>query len=116
MITRLFFGITISFYNYIFLLINQTLRMNPTELINFFEKLIKNNLNISTMIWGPPGIGKSSIVSAAADKAGIDFIDLRLSQLAPTDLRGLPVPVHPEEEKKQGTSKWYPPEFLPREG
>ena len=68
------------------------------------------------MIWGAPGIGKSSIVSSAADKAGIDFIDLRLSQLAPTDLRGLPVPVHPEDDKKQGTSKWYPPEFLPREG
>ena len=53
------------------------------------------------MIWGPPGVGKSSIVSAAADKAGIDFIDLRLSQLAPTDLRGLPVPVHPEDEKNK---------------
>ena len=90
--------------------------MNPVELTDFIEKIISKNLNISTMIWGPPGIGKSSIVSAAADKAGIDFIDLRLSQLAPTDLRGLPVPVHPEDNKKQGTSKWYPPEFLPREG
>ena len=77
--------------------------MNPVELTDFIEKIISKNLNISTMIWGPPGIGKSSIVSSAADKAGIDFIDLRLSQLAPTDLRGLPVPVHPEDKKKQGT-------------
>ena len=60
--------------------------MNPVELIDFLEKLISKNLNISTMIWGPPGIGKSSIVAAAAEKASIDFIDLRLSQLAPTDL------------------------------
>ena len=90
--------------------------MNPKELINFLEKLISDNLNISTMIWGPPGIGKSSIVASAAKKARIDFIDLRLSQLAPTDLRGLPVPVHPEDNDKQGTSKWYPPEFLPKAG
>ena len=90
--------------------------MNPVELIDFLEKLISKNLNISTMIWGPPGIGKSSIVAAAAEKAGIDFIDLRLSQLAPTDLRGLPVPVHPNKGEEYGISKWYPPEFLPREG
>ena len=90
--------------------------MNPVELIDFLEKLISKNLNISTMIWGPPGIGKSSIVAAAAEKAGIDFIDLRLRQLAPTDLRGLPVPVHPNKGEEYGISKWYPPEFLPREG
>jgi len=90
--------------------------MYPSELINFLEKLISENLKISTMIWGPPGIGKSSIVSEAANKAGINFIDLRLSQLAPTDLRGLPVPVYPQNEQQQGTSKWYPPEFLPRDG
>ena len=83
--------------------------MNPEELISFLEKLISENMKISTMIWGPPGIGKSSIVSEAAKK-GIDFIDLRLSQLAPTDLRGLPVPVHPKDEKA-GTSKWYPQNF-----
>ena len=38
--------------------------------------LIINNLNISTMIWGPPGIGKSSIVSSAAEKAGIKRSDI----------------------------------------
>ncbi len=61
------------------------------------------------MIWGPPGIGKSSIVAQTAAAHGLDFIDLRLSQLAPTDLRGLPVP-------ENGISRWYPPEFLPRGG
>lgn len=61
------------------------------------------------MIWGPPGIGKSSIVGQIAQENDIDFVDVRLSQLAPTDLRGLPV-------AEDGISKWYPPEFLPRDG
>lgn len=61
------------------------------------------------MLWGPPGVGKSSIVAQTAQRYGIGFIDVRLSQLAPTDLRGLPVP-------ENGISKWYPPEFLPTEG
>ena len=64
---------------------------------------------LSTMIWGPPGIGKSSIVAQTAQIHGIGFTDVRLSQLAPTDLRGLPVP-------ENGISRWYPPEFLPRDG
>lgn len=61
------------------------------------------------MIWGPPGIGKSSIVSQITQQHNINFVDVRLSQLAPTDLRGLPV-------AEDGISKWYPPEFLPRDG
>ena len=36
-------------------------------------------------------------------------MDLRLSQLAPTDLRGLPV-------AEDGRSTWYPPNFLPQDG
>ena len=61
------------------------------------------------MIWGAPGIGKSSIVAQIARQQKMGFIDVRLSQLAPTDLRGLPV-------AQDGISKWYPPEFLPAEG
>lgn len=63
------------------------------------------------MIWGPPGIGKSSIVAQTAAKHGIAFIDVRLSQLAPTDLRGLPV-----ADADARLSRWFPPEFLPRTG
>ena len=63
------------------------------------------------MIWGAPGIGKSQTVAEVAREAKIELIDLRLSQLAPTDLRGLPVADH-----KERTARWYPPEFLPRGG
>jgi hypothetical protein len=83
--------------------------MTPNELKNYLSRLIDKNLQISTMIWGPPGIGKSSIVAQLTKEQEIDFVDVRLSQLAPTDLRGLPV-------AEDGISKWYPPEFLPRNG
>jgi MoxR-like ATPase len=83
--------------------------MRPTELADYLGRLIENALQLSTMIWGPPGIGKSSIVAQTAQHYGLEFIDVRLSQLAPTDLRGLPVP-------EGGVSRWYPPEFLPRDG
>jgi MoxR-like ATPase len=61
------------------------------------------------MIWGPPGVGKSSVVAQVARESGLDFIDLRLGQLAPTDLRGLPV-------ADGKAARWLPPEFLPTEG
>jgi hypothetical protein len=83
--------------------------MTPAELANYLDGLIRHNIKLSTMIWGPPGIGKSSIVAQTAEANDFAFIDLRLSQLAPTDLRGLPV-------AENGISRWYPPEFLPREG
>lgn len=83
--------------------------MTPTELKAYLNQIINKRLQISTMIWGPPGIGKSSIVSQVAKEHSLEFVDVRLSQLAPTDLRGLPV-------AENGISKWYPPEFLPRDG
>ena len=89
--------------------------MVPSELEEFLDKVINSSLNKSIMIWGAPGIGKSSIVQSLAIKLNLQFIDLRLSQLAPTDLRGLPVPIHSSDEG-EGTVKWYKPEFLPQSG
>jgi MoxR-like ATPase len=83
--------------------------MTPAALRTYLERLVSERLFLSTMIWGPPGIGKSSIVAQTALAQGLEFIDVRLSQLAPTDLRGLPVP-----DAKAQISRWYPPEFLPR--
>ena len=83
--------------------------MTALELQGFLNQLIVNNVKLAVMLWGAPGIGKSSIVQQVAKAQGLDFVDVRLSQLAPTDLRGLPV-------AESGTAKWFPPEFLPTSG
>jgi len=83
--------------------------MTPSELALQLGKLATQRLPFSVMIWGAPGVGKSSIVAEVAAANGLELVDLRLSQLAPTDLRGLPV-------AEEGRSRWYPPEFLPTTG
>ena len=44
------------------------------------------------MLWGAPGIGKSTVVRELCEQEGIGFIDVRLAQREPIDIRGLPVP------------------------
>ena len=83
--------------------------MTPEGLAGFLSQMVVNRVRHAVMIWGPPGVGKSSIVSTVARRSDLEVIDVRLSQLAPTDLRGLPVPA-------DGVSRWFPPEFLPRDG
>jgi len=83
--------------------------MTPIEIDEYLRTVINNKILQSIMIWGAPGIGKSSIVNDIANDSKLQLIDLRLSQLAPTDLRGLP-------GIENGKSKWYVPEFLPRKG
>lgn len=60
-------------------------------------------------IWGPPGVGKSSIVRQIAEAGNLRVIDLRMLLMDPVDLRGLPVPY-------RGKVRWAPPEFLPSGG
>ena len=57
------------------------------------------------MVWGAPGLGKSSILQKAARDQGIGFIDVRLAQREPVDLRGRPVP-GPDGVKWLVSSDW----------
>jgi hypothetical protein len=41
-------------------------------------------------IWGPPGIGKSEVVADVTAELGGHMIDLRMAQMEPTDIRGIP--------------------------
>ena len=83
--------------------------MTPAALRSFLDGVVREGVRWSVMLWGAPGIGKSSVVAQVAQAHDLSLIDLRLSQLAPTDLRGLPIPV-------EGVTRWAPPEFLPRAG
>lgn len=64
----------------------------------------------SVFVWGPPGIAKSQIAQQIATESGVAFVDFRLSQLDPTDLRGIPYPT-----KIGGTEgvRWSVPYALP---
>ena len=73
--------------------------------------LAMSEKNIPAFIWGAPGVGKSSIVKQVATKRGIDFIDLRLALMDPTDLKGIPF-----YDDEAHSALWAPPAFLPREG
>lgn len=42
------------------------------------------------MVTGPPGLGKSAIVSAVAERLNLCLIDVRLAQCDPSDLLGFP--------------------------
>jgi len=64
-----------------------------------------------SLIWGAPGIGKSSIVKQIAKEKDIAFIDLRLALMDPTDLKGIPF-----YDKESHTALWAPPAFLPKDG
>lgn len=73
------------------------------------NKIISNKVKHSVFLWGPPGIGKSSIVKKVATDNDLELIDLRISQLAPTDIRGLPF-------VENGLARFAPPSFFPTEG
>ena len=59
-------------------------------------------------LWGPPGIGKSELVADIAQELGGHMIDLRLGQMEPTDIRGIPF-----YNKDTGKMDWAEPVDLP---
>ena len=82
--------------------------MKASEISKVVNSLIKKNLPV--FIWGAPGIGKSSIVKDIARDNELEFIDLRLSLMDPTDLKGIPFF---DEKSREGV--WAKPSFLPKE-
>lgn len=69
-------------------------------------------LNVATtrpvFIWGPPGVGKSSLVEQFAASLGMECVALLGSQLAPEDLIGIP-------QIEGRVSRFYPPAMIVRE-
>jgi hypothetical protein len=59
-------------------------------------------------LWGPPGIGKSELVAGLTEEMQGYMIDLRLGQMEPTDIRGIPY-----FNKNKEVMDWAPPIDLP---
>ena len=98
--------------------------MKPSLVAASLQVACASDVQQPVMVWGAPGVGKSSIVKQVADALygapkkvkvrGITvvpthFIDLRLPLLDAVDLRGIPT-------VENGVTQWIPPSFLPREG
>jgi len=77
--------------------------MNAKDTIFTLENVPND---ISVMLKGNHGIGKSQIVKQAADNLGIPMIDFRLSQNDVGDIKGIPF-------QRNGRTIFAPPEFMP---
>src|SRR6056297_2705661 len=65
-------------------------------------------LQVSWMLHGRPGVGKTELVQTLAARKGATLYDLRLTTIEPQDLRGLPFYDH-----ETARTVWYRPEDLP---
>ena len=66
----------------------------------------KNGSHTPVMLWGPPGVGKSDLIAQIGERNTIPVVDIRLSQMEPSDLRGIPFRDHDKVE-------WAIPSMLP---
>ncbi len=84
----------------------KTPSITTTDLYTHLDTLI--NTDIPVFIHGSPGIGKSYIVADIAMKHGLELVDVRLSQMDPVDLRGVPA-IRNEQ------TVWMAPVFFPKD-
>jgi len=88
--------------------VTETRSVTPAEAKSRIMRAFKNKRPI--FLWGPPGIGKSEIVAEITNDMGGYMIDLRLGQMEPTDIRGIPF-----FNKNNEKMDWAPPIDLPDE-
>lgn len=80
--------------------------ISTTQLYTHIDTLIQTDMPL--FIHGSPGIGKSYIVADVAKKHNLELVDVRLSQMDPVDLRGVP-------SIKDDQTVWMPPVFFPKD-
>ncbi|MCW8964253.1 MAG: MoxR family ATPase [Gammaproteobacteria bacterium] len=85
--------------------------MRPVQLhkvLNQEFESAEHGHHTPVMLWGAPGVGKSQLISQIALENNVKVIDIRLSQMEPSDLRGIPFRVEDSVE-------WAVPSLLPNE-
>lgn len=87
-----------------------TVDLPISELQSF---LLEVALEVPVFVWGPPGIGKSTIINSFSREADLETVILNGSQLAPEDLIGIPqidltIPTRP-------VSRFIPPSNIVRD-
>jgi len=83
--------------------------MRPAHLLAVLEKeyiSTQSGYHTPVMLWGAPGVGKSQMVAQVAANQSTPLIDIRLSQMEPSDLRGIPF-------RDGETVEWAVPSMLP---
>jgi hypothetical protein len=83
--------------------------MRPALILGILEREFlstEGGHHTPVMLWGPPGVGKSQMVAQVAARHGAPVVDIRLSQMEPTDLRGIPFRV-------DNLVEWAIPAILP---
>ncbi len=81
--------------------------MRPSEVCSAIRSLLPTQRPL--YLWGPPGVGKSSLIRQAAQELNLEVCDLRAVLLDPVDLRGLPA-INGDHQ-----AHWCPPAFLPHD-
>jgi len=82
--------------------------LNHTDLAAML-KTTAIDLNLPTMVWGQPGVGKSDVARQVAGELDALLIDIRLSQYDSVDMRGIPT-------AQDGLTYWNMPSTMPFEG
>jgi hypothetical protein len=83
--------------------------MRPAQLLRVLDREFVSAAeghHTPVMLWGPPGVGKSQMVAQVAGRHAVPVVDIRLSQMEPSDLRGIPFRVEQRVE-------WAIPAILP---
>ena len=83
--------------------------MRPAQLMTILDREFTSTAaghHTPVMLWGPPGVGKSDMIRQTAARHQAPVIDIRLSQMEPSDLRGIPF-------RNDGNVEWAVPAILP---
>ena len=83
--------------------------MRPAQLLAVLDREFlsaREGHHTPVMLWGAPGVGKSQMIAEIARRHDAPMIDIRLSQMEPSDLRGIPFRIENRVE-------WAVPSMLP---